>query len=453
MKKHCSPLFLLGAALLASCTNPGGTASESVHVDIDSSSAASLMLSLRKARDYTVKSELYAIGAGNALVEATTVYFRDASYHVVGSNYDLGYILGEEGVFPFSVQNGAFLPGETLKGEDGQADKDLHDGAHFLSFSSFSEESLLPHVGEEQFAVKDKAGRLALLDMAGLDRTNYPSLSSVTASLQDGNLRIVGYLTLDSAAYSLSWTVSDIQSTRDFAVEEFLEDGGKAFVPDEALQKSRSLFALDNFTHFYENEAGKVIAYERFNPEYYFLTAGSEGMAQGLVPSGMVGVERAVSPSGKLLDGCYSVTPTSSQDGLLISDISVLEAFPYNSSTSDVSVAFHYPSRLMLWESLEWAKKQDALLHEGYDAHYRTSNYAIVVDFASNVGALALFEQLGLTPVALSLETASLGESGKEEILFTLLASSGQGMEFRFGDFGLTNVAVMDAWIAKLTAA
>ena len=117
---------------------------------------------------------------------------------------------------------------------------------------------------------------------------------------------------MDGGSYSLSYDVKDIQATADYVVSEFLEDGGKALVPEHELARAKALMKGNNYTHLYYTESGKVGAYERFNENYYLLSCGSELLSQGLIPTGMVGVNNKKDPAtGKTLNGCYLATPSS----------------------------------------------------------------------------------------------------------------------------------------------
>ena len=441
--------------LLASCETPPLPLPDRTSVEIDASTPASLLLSLKEARNYTVDIAMYSISGGSSkLYSSATAYFDDFSYHFKTSSYDLGYIQGSEGVYPFSLQNGAVLPGEVLLRDDGSNVDSLWDAGLFGSFADFDAASL-EGKGDSRLAITSKAGRLALLDIAGLDRTNYPSFSQVTAIVQNGALNITGYLTLDGGSYSLSYDVKDIQATADYVVSEFLEDGGKALVPEHELSRAKALMKGNNYTHLYYTESGKVGAYERFHEDYYLLSCGSELLSQGLIPTGMVGVNNKKDPAtGKTLNGCYLATPSSGDAaGRDVTSVSVMQSFPYNSSTTSVVEAYNYPSSLILWDSLEFVSPYSSIVHEDMDKAYITSNAAIVYDFASNFGALAAFENAGSTPVALVIETSAVDAAGAEELYFTLLANTGNGMDFHFVDFGITEVPVMDEWLASLVDA
>ena len=441
-------------SLLASCGNDSPSNTEPTSVEIDSSSPASLLLSLKAARNYTVDIAIYSIAGGNSkLYSSATAYFDDFSYHFKDPSYEIGYIQGSEGVYPFSLQNGAVLPGEVLVDEEGATLTSLWGSGLFGSFADFDASSL---EGKEdaRLSISSKAGRLALLDIAGLDRTNYPSFSQVSAVIQGEGLHITGYLTLDGGSYSISYDVKDIQATEDTVVREFLEDGGKALVPEHALSRAKALMKGDNYTHLYYTDSGKVGAYERFHEDYYLLSTGSEMLSLGLIPTGMVGVDNKVDPAtGKTLKGCYLATPSSENDGRDITAVSVMESFPYNSSTTSVVEAYNYPSSLLLWDSLEYVNPYSTILHEDMTEAFMTSNAAIVYDFASNVGALTAFENAGISPVALVIETSAVDAPGAEEIYFTIIANTGDGMDFHFLDFGVTDVPVMDEWLATLVDA
>ena len=121
--------------LLASCETPPLPLPDRTSVEIDASTPASLLLSLKEARNYTVDIAIYSISGGSSkLYSSATAYFDDFSYHFKTSSYDLGYIQGSEGVYPFSLQNGAVLPGEVLLRDDGSNVDSLWDAGLFGSF-------------------------------------------------------------------------------------------------------------------------------------------------------------------------------------------------------------------------------------------------------------------------------------------------------------------------------
>ena len=460
MKFQTPKLLLLSVALLASCqggsegsssVDPGASdvSSSTSNVEIDASSPAALIKSLGEVKNYTVQVDLYTTN-NNRLYSTHKVYFQETSYRLETETYGIGYIESKDGVYPISTTGNVVRPGEIIEDDNGVTSFDLWNDGYFESFADFAPSFLEGH-NEELFEVKDKKGRLALLDMADLDAKNYPSLREVQATISEGSLGISAYILIDGRNYTIKWNVLDILSTNDEVVNNYLEDGGTSYQPDGALSKAKELFKGRNFTHLYENEAGDVIAYERFHPDYYFLTCGNQGFQNGLIPSGMVGLSHKKSPTtGKELNGCYSVSPSAASDGEVITAIQVNEAFAYNSSTSDVSVAYNYPNNLMLWDSLEFVNEKGTPLHEDYESCFETSNLALVYDFVNNVGAGAVFENAGLTPVALDLETKNIESDGNEEVLFTIIANSGQGMEFRFVDFGTTEVPLMDQWLESL---
>ncbi|MDY2914100.1 MAG: hypothetical protein SOV58_05695 [Candidatus Enteromonas sp.] len=453
--KLFKPIFFLAAsALLASCgTSPISSASSSEEIaSVDMQSPSAALASLAKAKNYTIDVEIAILGSSSTITPFDThqVVFTPRTYSYITSQYEFGYAQGADGVFPYSIEGTGVLPGEVLRDKDGKAIPSLWNSGLFGSLASLEG---TPVDQNDEFAISNKSARLALLDIAGLSRDNYPSLSNLTASIVEGQLSIGGYLTVEEKVYHLSYAVKDVNSSRSDLIAEYLEEGHGAFVPGESLQAIRDLFYSNNYTHYYTDASGAIQGYERFHPDYYVFTCGSEMMSQGYFPSGMVGLDHKKDPAtGISYDGCYSLTPSSTDNGKNIVDFTVMSSFPYNSSTRDVAEAYTYPSYLQLWENLQFVQEyQKDLPHAGIEEAYVIYDVSVAEDFAKNFGYLAWLSENGYQAKGVLIEAKDLDTD--PVVYLSLLLHTGDYLEFEFGEFSTTYVPLIDQWLSTLVDA
>lgn len=447
------PLFLLASlSLLTACgpNNPSSSSFSEESVNVDWTSPSTVLSSLSKAKNYTVDFEMYVLGSSGSLYDSHSVTFTSRSYSYVSRSYEFGYAQGANGVFSYAIEGSGVLPGEVLKDDNGAKITSLWDADLFGSFAAFG--NVTPD-NEDEFVIADKKARLALLDIAGLSRDNYPSMSNVSASIVDGSLYVSAYLSSGDKNYSLGYTVHSINTSYSSLIEEYLDEGGDAFVPEEGLDKIRNLFSTNNYTHHYLNENSAVIGYERFNPDYYIFSCGAEMMSMGYFPGGMVGLDHVKDPeTGITFNGCYSLTPSSSNNGENVTSFSVMTSFPYNSSTSDVAVAYNYPSFLELWNNLQYVQTYEKTFpHEGMEEAYIIYDSYVASDFASNFGYSAWLSENGYTASGILIEAKNLDV--EPVVYLNLLLNTGDYIEFEFSDFETTYVPVVDAWLATLVEA
>jgi len=160
-----------------------------VYEDIDSN-AKELLVSLTKARNYTLKIKSTYVSGNykpfeNVQKFTNTVYFKESSED------NIGYIQKDEGVFSFSKVNDSLVLGEKVK-EEGSFlwASDLFKGLNTLSTSELNSKK----IADLTYSITDNTNKNAIYVLAGFNQYDLMfSAKSVTFKINDVDTKSITF--------------------------------------------------------------------------------------------------------------------------------------------------------------------------------------------------------------------------------------------------------------------
>ncbi len=469
MKKAKTILLALSLPLsLVSCNNNrenGGNSSEpssASSIDPDegltsldpsySSSVKSYLKTLRKAHNYTLSEEVSS-SASSLINTATSYYGKDFFYYEASYTASYGFIRCDEGVYRVHENGTKLIGGELLQDENGANYKTIWNDYFFYSFADLDEDSLdsIQDEGKSKVSITGKKNRLALLDLLGLGSSYYASIVSFTGSVNgDGTLSLDLKVSDASsgALVSVKASVSALLTTFSSKIENYRESKSY-FVIDEDFAKARSLMKSNNYTHYYtdEEDNGKIVGTEYFNPNYYFVEWDSEyasKMAKEesaiLYSTGLIGIrnKKIKDSSGQYhsLNGSYLVSLSGGSFSVNLTN--------YYNESPDIPSVYSYPSLLEMWDQTELFEATEV---EGLDKAFVTDDNVLIEDF------VAMFF---LTNMVSSVITENLYvgwkniDSKDEKMVCFTLETTGGSLSYEFYHFGDTILPALDLFLDEL---
>lgn len=350
------------------------------------------------------------------------------------------------GVFTLGRLDGELVSSEYLKKADGTGFDTVWDDE--LTPTMYGKnQSFIDSLGENltQTTIKDKTYKLSLLSALGYGVDYLMDMGSIDCEIIDGVFSMTFDLT---SSMKLKITAQNLQTAEASAWESFKAEGGTVFTPNQDLSDLRRLFMLDNFIN--KIESGDTAVYEMYNQKYFLsCTAGSD------YTSGYVELNDRL--HGRY--GCYSVIATgefSDQGNAFTSDFTIYTNTPPYYNTPSIEDMYHYPSRLKLWNNLQYVKtgvhiNLSEILPEPNGVAYNFDNQELLLDFAQNFSIDQNYPTNRYAPMSVTIDM-SLGEddaSSQIDLYYCLtdvLTPGSYGViKYSFSNFGNADVPELDA--------
>lgn len=437
------PIVIALASVLAmtGCDTGGASTSSGETPDINDSTAvtdlASAATYLNDVHNYTAYYQLYDRNGGLGIYYNN--YYTNNYVYSDRLGQEWGYVSSEEGIYPLTMKTDS-EGGETLVGGELIAgETSLYGGDLFSSVADLDASWFTP--GEKEMSVTNKAARLTILDMMGMDPSQIVSIEDLTVEVGDTLSTFTITLTFTYQVWEM--TIENIGITTSETVEAFLADGGSAFVVPTDLDFSRLLFAEMNYTRDVINYSTlQSDGYEYFLPTYFYgdYTGESQIFSQGMMAF------NHVSYLGNDLYGSYlfylqngAVTMVAAGVGSGGNPI----YRPYNSSPTIYDESnYNYPCNMELWNHLEEFEEVDEGIYELY-------NEELILDFADNNGVdLA---SIGATSHRLRMEIENADNQNETRITFTmyygLSGAENNTAIYPYFDFGTSEIAAVETFL------
>ena len=431
MRKNLA-LFLLSPLLLASCSAPEASSSE----------------------DTTPKTCLGALKQLEGLTNYTLVSAKNFSpikeEHITEKYYEnnyTGYLSVKGGVCSFEYDGTTLTKSALLKKEDVALTlKDFVPSFEGVNYSSLEGKT------DMTLDLKTKSIATRLLPKIGFSATDYTSLVSLSATLED-EATLNGFHCDLSFGNKANYTITfkDVGKTSVSFLENALKENDEAFTPTETEQAISDLFALDNFAQYRDLTGNNVMDTMDYFTEQYFLTdftseyATENPETAAAYTKGFLGIEnKKMTYGGKELtfQGTYMFYKDTS--ALVPSLYLVTRENPSkpgyaepsfkDNDSSDVVSIMNYPKNLMALNHWE-------LFTDNKDDSFTTDNTSILVDFSNNFA----LEETGNSLSHLDI----IYDKDEGKVTMNLYRKEGNYYEYVFADFGKTSVSWVDSFIRK----
>lgn len=431
MKKNLSILLLFAPIVLASCVT-----NEVSSEDYSPKTCLGALKQLESLNNYTLVTKK----------NSSTIKEEHFTEKYYENNYT-GYLSVKGGVCSFEYDGTTLTKSALLKKDN-----------EFLSLNDFIPSfagvnySSLEGKTDMSLDLKTKAIAARLLPKIGFSATDYTSLVSLNATLED-ETTLNGFhfdLSFDNKN-SYSITFQNVGSTSVSYLEEALKDNDEAFTPTETEQNITNLFAQNNYTQYRDLTGNNFMDTMDYFTEQYFLTdftteyASENPETAAAYTKGYLGINnKKMTYGGKELtfQGTYMFYKDTS--GIVPSLYLVTRENPSkegyaepsfkDNDSSDVVSIMNYPKNLLALNHWE-------LFTDNKDDSFTTQDKTILLDFANNFSLSETEKSLSHLDI--------IYDKDKGQVTMNLYRTQGNYYEYVFGDFGSTAVSWVESFIRK----
>ena len=414
---------------LTSCSGRGGSTSSS------DSTSSTLTTSIPPIEVKSLKTALLAINTNKNytieysgdLLKPHSYYFTDVSISRHSPQYldtDISYYFDGTGTYQINYFNNNYVSSEYRIME--KTPWEYSEVKTMFNIDTDYVNSINDTVSE--LTITSKTYRIGFLEMIGKDVSEFVNLQSLVA-LYNYDQSVKFTMVLSEKTYL--YIVKDFHKTNDPIVTEFVGNKqGKVYELNDNWKAIRSAFKKDNYCQdiYYfgetEEESG-FVATNYFNTKYfYYKYFDMPKYSTGYIPVNLPD-NNAYGTYQFAID--ESTTPASLNIGSMVSD------------SRDLSDILNYPSRLYLWQNMQFFTKFDSesIQISGLSENaIQTSDTYTLMNFANNFDIDSSFS--GQIPYSLVIDYVFKNNEVSKCNFYYIFSLSGLYylMPIPFHDFG-----------------
>jgi len=393
-------LVITTVGLTACGVNPNGgnasskTPDEDIEINVDSLKNGLRYLSYKK--NYTLSY------TGTSMVKHDLIFTKDAIgvSSDVNHNLDTFFIKDKGGIYSLTYDDDKYYASKYSEYTD------LWNNQVSYVLYNVSRD-YVENISDDvtSLVITDKTWKKTFTLMLGYTTKDYLFVDSITAKFDDKSSALSIDFKLNSVTYTYS--IHDFGTSSIKAVNDYINNGGTAFTPNEEMNKAKELISGNNFrieSYSFGETSNSFVGYELFHPEYYLSAYYGGTSAQGYIE-----LDCDASLEHDVLYGVYYYTLgyDAMQGGTYVNSISPNAYYSY----LDVETCLHYPSKLSLLDNFQFAKEWDYEIIPyteylpGNGKNYVFTNKDVLKDFDSNFSITENFGTYGtITPMALGVD-------------------------------------------------
>ncbi|MGM9873483.1 MAG: hypothetical protein ACI31G_00995 [Bacilli bacterium] len=429
-KSKIKKILLLGILLLSGCQ---------ANTKTEINSLKDGLLFLNTSKNYTLEIESSTYGTCSYIYTKNSIGFTASRK----SSAMFAYIKDSKGIYPLNYDNG-YVAGEYLLDEASKKITNLWGGEVFKTLLGV-ETSYIKGLSNDitTLTVTNKNYKMAFIQSIGYDINSYVNVDSLVINYVDDVLTFS--LKMSNNKSAETYTLTNINTSKNEEVDNFLKNGGKALTLSSSLLRVRNLIKSNNFLRYiYDMGSHEYTGIEIFNPHYFYSEITSSNYGSGAMAMN----QKANEYHSVDLYGCYNFVVNTSIVKADASNIGFYSMVMYEKP--DIVEFYHYPTYLQILSSMQYLKTGEV---DGSPYQYEGESYyfdqtSLVYDFVSNFSIDQSFDVNEYIPYAIGIDFINNDADKDCYVTFIYYFTYGNtlyAMPIPLTNFNNSNVALLDA--------